>query len=190
MNETTAFGEPNGNGAWQELVKWFETSHSNELMTVSVENEIDSLHYRDSGEQTIGDFIDEFNNLIYEHGRYCGTEPYTESRKLRKFKDSMEGTSKFSTIMDLAIVNQWDLQRLQGHLRIKEVQMAPHNHKVLFGIKQRRQEQEVPDQLASNCRSLGKPVPEDLKLPFEVYKDVKQDSAPYAKFRDLIHPEK
>ena len=106
MHETTAIREPNGNGAWQELVKWFETSHSNELMTVSVEKAIDSLNYRDSGEQTIGGFIDEFNNLIYEHGKYCGTEPHTESRKLRKFKDSMEGTSKFSTIMDLATVNQ------------------------------------------------------------------------------------
>ena len=62
----------------------------------------------------MGGLIDELNNLVYEHGKYCGAEPYTESRKLRKFKDSLEGTTKYSTIMDLATIEKWNLQNLQG----------------------------------------------------------------------------
>ena len=64
--------------------------------------------------------------------------------------------------------------------------MTPHNHKVLFGIKQRRQEQEILEQQSLNCRSPEKPVPEDLKLPFEVHKDVSQYHVHYKMFRDLI----
>ena len=134
----------------------------------------------------MGGFTDEFNNLIYEHGKYCGAEPYTETRKLRKFKDSLEGTTKYSTIMDISTVNKWDIQTLQEQLRIKEVLMTPHNHKVLFGIKQRRQDQEILEQQSLDRRSPEKPVPEDLKLPFEVHKDVSKYHVHYKMFRDLI----
>ena len=64
--------------------------------------------------------------------------------------------------------------------------MTPHNHKVLFGIKQRRQEEEVSEHQGSNRRGTKKPVPEELKLPFEVYKDVNKDNVHYKRFRDLV----
>ena len=134
----------------------------------------------------MGGFIDEFNNLVYEHGKYCGAEPYTESRKLRKSKDSLEDTTKYSTIMDLATIDKWNLQTLQEQLRIKEVLMTPHNHKVLFGIKQRRQEQEMSEREVSNHHSHQMAVPGELKLPVEVYKDVKKGNIHYKKSRNLI----
>ena len=64
--------------------------------------------------------------------------------------------------------------------------MTPHNHKVLFGIKQRRQEREMSEHEASNQYNPQVAVPEELKLPVEVYKDVKKGNVHYKKFRDLI----
>ena len=43
LHESLAFGHPNGNGAWNSLVDWFETKESNELMALSIEKEIHDI---------------------------------------------------------------------------------------------------------------------------------------------------
>ena len=91
---------PNGNGAWHSLVAWFETDEWRELMAASLERAIDGISYRESGDQTIGGFIDEFNGLLYEHAKYCGTDTYPESRKLRIFKQALSKTVTYANIMD------------------------------------------------------------------------------------------
>ena len=45
-------------------------------MTNTILQAIEALSFKDSGSQTMGGYIDEFNNLIYEHGKYCGTEVF------------------------------------------------------------------------------------------------------------------
>ena len=54
MHEKSADGEANGNGAWQGLIKWYETEQAQEIMTRSILHEIESLSYNDSGSQTMG----------------------------------------------------------------------------------------------------------------------------------------
>ena len=50
----TAFGQPNGNGAWKSLISWYETSQRKEIMTRSLLKDIESLLFSDSGSQTMG----------------------------------------------------------------------------------------------------------------------------------------
>ena len=49
------------------------------------------------------------------------------------FKKALNGTNKFSTTLDLALHNDWDLLTLQDHLRIKEVSTTPYDHSTLLG---------------------------------------------------------
>ena len=54
VHQNSAFGEPNGNGAWRELVSWYETSHATEIMTNSILQAIEALSFKDSSSQTVG----------------------------------------------------------------------------------------------------------------------------------------
>ena len=87
------------------------------------------------------------------------------------------GEIKFSTILDIAFTQNWTLEYLHAQLRIKEVQLSPHNYEDLTGIQQRRQGHRYPDDPM---------IPEDLKLHYPIYKEVHKDEPSYLKFRVLI----
>ena len=106
------FGEPNGNRVWKDLIHWYETSQATEIMTNSILKAIESLSFKDSGSQTMGGISNEYNHLLFEHGKYCGPETFTEAQKLRRFKEGLAGSSKYSILLDLAEVHQYDLRTL------------------------------------------------------------------------------
>ena len=109
-------------------------------MALSIERAINDLTYTDSDNQTMGGVIDQFNGLIYGHTKYVGPALYPQDRQLRMFTMAIAGETKFSTILDIAFTNKWNLDSLQARLRIKEVQLNPHNHEDLTGVQQRRQD--------------------------------------------------
>ena len=119
MHGSSAFGHPNGNGAWKSLIELFDTRKSNELMALSIERTIIDITYTDADTQTIGGFIDRFNGLIYEHTKYVGAVLYPSDRQLRMFTMDITGETKFSTILDIAFTQKWTLEYLQAQLRIK-----------------------------------------------------------------------
>ena len=85
---------------------------------------------------------------------------------------------KVATILYIAFTHKWTLEYLQAQLRIKEVQLSPHNYTDLAGIQQRRQAYQQP---------AGPRFLEDLKLPYHIYKVVRNDNPSYLKFRELIY---
>ena len=95
MHESSAFGHPNGNGAWKSLIDWFETRESNELMALSIERTINDITYTDADTQKIRGFIDRFNGLIYEHTKYFGEVLYPPARQLCMFTMAITGENIF-----------------------------------------------------------------------------------------------
>lgn len=96
IQESSAFGNQNGNGAWQSLIDWFETHESNKLIALSIERAINAITYTDADAHTIGGVIDRFNGLIYEHTKYVGTVLYPADRQLRIFTMAITGEKKFN----------------------------------------------------------------------------------------------
>ena len=128
MHELSAFGHPDGNGACNSLIDWFETRESDALMELSIERVINTITYTYAGSHTIGGFIDRFNGLIYEHNKYVGAVLYPPDRQLRMFTMAISGETKSLTIMDIAFTQKWTLEYLQAQPRIKEAQLIPHNY--------------------------------------------------------------
>ena len=78
-------------------------------------------------------------------------------------------------------------------LRDKEVKETPPSHRAILGVKQRRQDSQALIRRQNNPetgKSSHKAVPDDLKLPWEVYQDVPKDHNSYVRFRELIDAEK
>ena len=90
---------------------------------------------------------------------------------------AITGETKFSTILDIAFTQKWTLEYLQAQLRIKEVQLSPHNYEDLTSIQQCRQAYRQPDKTR---------VLEALRLSYPIYKAVRKDNPSYLKFRELI----
>ena len=180
VHENTADGEPNGNGAWNALVKYFETEDSTEIMTRSVEKALNSLKYSDSSSQSITGFLDQFNSLCYEHSKYCGDDRYTEKRKLRLFIEAMSNSTKYSNTMQMASALGWDLKTLQVQLRLVEVNETPFNHQSLFEVKQRRQE------LPRTEKRDKSSIPESFMLPKPVFFDLIKKKDAYSKYKDIV----
>ena len=137
VHQATASSMPNGNGAWQSLVAWFETNEWQELMAASLEKAIDGIVYKELGDRTVEGFIDEFNGLLYEHTKYCGADTHPESRKLRIFKQALSMTVTCGNIMDFLLTQKWDLPTLQSHLRLKRVMLTSYDPKTVLGVTQR-----------------------------------------------------
>ena len=116
---------PNGNGAWHALELCFETTQATEIMTISLEQALSALKYKDSDDRPMRGFIDHFNQLCWEHAQYCGPEQFTPQRKKHMFRDVIRGTVKYRTAWELSFLQDWDLKTLQDQLRLMEVQHTP-----------------------------------------------------------------
>ena len=188
-HEASAFGHPNGNGAWNSLIAWFETTESNELMALSIEKALHEIKYTEDDAQTIGGFIDKFNGLIYQHTKYVGAVSYPPDRQLRMFTMAIETATPFASILDIAFTQKWDIQTLQANLRIKEVRLNPHNFSDLTKVVQRRQP--LPHTTRHDVRNQPEKlvIPSEYHLPFPIWKAC-NTHADYTKYCTLVKGEK
>ena len=94
-------------------------------MAIYVKKVNDTVKFCDTGGQTIGGFIDQFNNLCYYPGKYCFGDFSSEVRKVPRLKEALSGTMKYSNITDMILVMGRNLEALQDRFRIKEVELTP-----------------------------------------------------------------
>ena len=189
QHESSAFGNPNGNGEWNSLVDWFETKESNELMDLSIEKALNDITYAADDTQTIGSFIDKFNGLMYQHTKHVGTVSYPHDRQLRMFTMAIKGVTQFATILDIVFTQKWNIETLQAQLRIKEVRLNPHNFNDLNEVVQRRQtrtppNRDDPPKRRNNKDRNNSGLSKEFFLPWPIWKACK-DHPNYAKYCQL-----
>ena len=98
---------------------------------------------------------------------------------------AIRGVTQFSTILDIAFTQKWDIDTLQAQLRVKEVRLNPHNYADLNEVVQMRQKRPPPKR--DNTQDLKKTdIPRECWLPYPVYKAVRTDNPNYTKFFQLI----